>query len=210
MAADLATTRRSLHAIAEQVMAGPQHRRTKEIALRITADGFATVAGPALELTATALVSVAGEFALDGASCARLAAAVGVDVGAPRDIYHDLTGVPADEVLTVAPAAAAELLEALRRGDAALRRLAPGQTPILWPEHFDVGITVDEVNYGVSPGDGYLAEPYVYVGPWKPHTGEFWNAPFGATRPMRDLPEAALDEFLAQGAALAADAAPQR
>ncbi|HEX3826826.1 MAG TPA: hypothetical protein VHV82_06080 [Sporichthyaceae bacterium] len=199
MAADLATTRRCLHAIAEQVMAGPQHRRSNEIALRITNEGFATVAEPGLELTATVLVSTAGEFALDGASCACLAAAVGVDVGAPRDLYHDLTGVPADEILTVTPSAARELLEALRRGDAALRRLEPTQTPILWPEHFDVGITADEVNYGVSPGDGYLDEPYVYVGPWKPRVGEFWNAPFGAARPLRELPDDALDDFLAHG-----------
>lgn len=27
-------------------------------------------------------------------------------------------------------------------------------SPILWPEHFDVGITLDQVNYGLSPGDG--------------------------------------------------------
>jgi hypothetical protein len=48
-----------------------------------------------------------------------------------------------------------------------------------------VGITVDEVNYGVSPGDGHHAEPYAYVAPWQRRTGRFWNAPFGAVRPMR-------------------------
>jgi hypothetical protein len=204
MAADLATTRCCLHAIAEQVMAGPQHRRTGEIALRTTADGFATTARPALEVTATHLVWPAGELALDGASCATLAAAAGVDVGAPRNVYHDLTGVAPDEILTVAPAAARELLDALRRGDSALRALAPALTPILWPEHFDVAITLDEVNLGISPGDGFLAEPYAYVGPWSPRTGEFWNAPFGAARPMRELPGPILDEFLAQGLRLAA------
>jgi hypothetical protein len=35
----------------------------------------------------------------------------------------------------------------------------------LWPEHFDLGITAARVNYGVSPGDGHIAEPYLYVGP---------------------------------------------
>ena len=42
------------------------------------------------------------------------------------------------------------------------------QTPVLWPEHFDVGITLDKVNYGVSPGDDDIPEPYAYVGPWTP------------------------------------------
>jgi hypothetical protein len=32
------------------------------------------------------------------------------------------------------------------RGDAALRAFAADSTPILWPEHFDVGVTVGEVN----------------------------------------------------------------
>ena len=27
------------------------------------------------------------------------------------------------------------------------------------PEHFDLGITIDRANYGVSPGDGYLERP---------------------------------------------------
>jgi hypothetical protein len=95
------------------------------------------------------------------------------------------------------------MLEALWRGDQALRRLAPGETPVLWPEHFDVGVTVAEVNYGLSPGDGYLDEPYAYVGPWTARTGEFFNAPFGAARPIRELPGEKLDEFFAEGRKLA-------
>ena len=45
----------------------------------------------------------------------------------------------------------------------------PGRR-VLWPEHFDVGIDANEVNYGVSPGDASCPEPYAYVGPW--HFGE--------------------------------------
>jgi hypothetical protein len=67
---------------------------------------------------------------------------------------------------------------------------------VLWPEHFDLGLTLDEVNYGISPGDGFLGEPYAYAGPWKPRQGAFWNAPFGAARPVRLLPGAtALHDF---------------
>jgi hypothetical protein len=50
---------------------------------------------------------------------------------------------------------------------------------VLWPEHFDIGISVDEVNYGVSPGDVHIPEPYAYVGPWHPRVGTFWNTGFG-------------------------------
>jgi hypothetical protein len=192
-------TRRALHAIAEQVLAGPQHRRTGEIALRVTTDGFATTTAPDLRLTPTHLICDRGEFVLDGATCAGLAAAAGVDVGPPVDLYSDLTGLGAEEPLVVDGATAAQLMAALRRGAEALHRLEPTQPPILWPEHFDVGITAGDINYGVSPGDGYLAEPYAYVGPWKLPTGAFWNAPFGAARPLRDLPGAALDDFLARG-----------
>src|SRR6266540_4216053 len=113
---------------------------------------------------------------------------LGMAAGKPEDLYKDGSGVPADEVLEVDSAAAAYLAECFFRGDQALRLFAP-QVPdeqrVLWPEHFDVGISVDEINYGVSPGDGYLDEPYAYVGPQQPREGSFWNAPFGATRPMR-------------------------
>jgi hypothetical protein len=47
----------------------------------------------------------------------------------------------------------------------------------LWPEHFDIAIDMDEVNYGFSPGDADHAEPYAYVGPWTAEvSGELWNA----------------------------------
>jgi hypothetical protein len=59
----------------------------------------------------------------------------------------------------------------------------------LWPEHFDLGCNIDGVNFGCSPGDGYSAEPYVYVGPWNTDglSGEYWNAPFGAVLSYREL-----------------------
>ena len=80
------------------------------------------------------------------------------------------------------------MLDALALGDGALAAFAPGEAPVLWPEHFDVAIRVDEVNYGVSPGDGSIAEPYAYIGVSQVPAGDaFWNAPFGAARPLRDL-----------------------
>jgi len=83
------------------------------------------------------------------------------------------------------------------RGDAALRRFLPDQTPVLWPEHFDVGVTADKVNYGISPGDADRVRPYAYVGPWdaeqvatlRAEDAEFWNASFGAWRSAESLPD---------------------
>ena len=60
--------------------------------------------------------------------------------------------------------------------------MAPRQTPILWPEHFDVAILVDETSYGSSPGDGFHAMPYAYVSARNHDDSDFWNAPFGAVR----------------------------
>jgi hypothetical protein len=191
----LAATRRAWHAVAELVLAGPQYRRTGTIRLAVTPAGFATVKEPMLAVVGTDLVAGDGRFAIDGATGADLAAAAGVDVGPPVGLYHDGPGVAPDEVLRVDPDAAGTLAAAFATGEAALRRLAPDQTPVLWPEHFDLGVSLDEVNFGVSPGDGYLDEPYAYVGPWTPRTGAFWNTPFGAARAVRDL--ATVDAVLA-------------
>jgi hypothetical protein len=199
----LATTRRAWHGVAELVLAGPQYRRSGTIRLRVVPGGFATVREPDLRVEGTELVA-AERLPLDGRGCADLAAAAGVDVGVPEGLYHDHSGVPPEEPLRVDPAAAAHLAACFAAGDTALRAVAATAgadvTPVLWPEHFDLGITMDEVNYGLSPGDGYLGEPYAYVGPWKARRGEFWNAPFGAARTVRELPTAeALTRFYATG-----------
>jgi hypothetical protein len=177
----------TLHGLAELVLAGPQYRTSATIRLRIAGDGFATVAAPDLLVTADALYAGERRIALAGRTIAEIAAEAGVEAGAPEGIYPDGSGAAGGDV--VALDGAAEILAAFAAGDRALRALDPDATPVLWPEHFDVGIALDEVNYGVSPGDGTIGEPYAYVGPWKPRTGDFWNASFGAARPVRELPD---------------------
>jgi hypothetical protein len=204
---EIAATRRALHAVAELVLAGPQYRRTGTIRLRVTDTGFATRREPVVAVDGAELVAEGLRIGISERTCAELAAMLGVVAGKPEDLYKDGSGVDADEVLEADAEVARYLAECFVRGDTALRRFAP-QVPdeqrVLWPEHFDVGITVDEINYGVSPGDGYLREPYAYVGPWQPRHGEFWNAPFGATRLVRDLPDAAsMVEFFVEGRARA-------
>jgi hypothetical protein len=75
----------------------------------------------------------------------------------------------------------------------------------LWPEHFDVGITLDSVTFGVSPGDDLITEPYAYVGPHELRQGEFWNQSFGAARTMTDFDGAqAVRAFFEEGRTRAA------
>ena len=106
-----------------------------------------------------------------------------------------------DETLALDPDQAVVITGALVLGHDALVAFAPHEEPILWPEHFDVAIRVDDTNYGVSPGDGYLEEPYAYVGVSPIPVGDaFWNAPFGAARPLRELPDVtAVTGFFAEG-----------
>ncbi|NUR97574.1 MAG: hypothetical protein HOV67_20250 [Kribbellaceae bacterium] len=195
-----AVTRRSLHGVAELVLAGPQYRNGHGIRLRVAPGGFSTLDG-SVRVDGELLVTPTKSVPLTG-TYASLATAVGLEPRALNDVYSGGPGVSPDEQLSVDPVAARLLEEAFTLGDAALRALAPDQTPVLWPEHFDVGIVLDEVNYGVSPGDDYLAEPYAYVGPWTPHTGDFWNAPFGAARPLTNLPD--ILDFFTTGRSLAA------
>ena len=202
---DLTRTRRSWHGLAELVLAGPQYRTSGTIRLRITPGGFATVKDPDLRVDGDHLVAGDRRLPTAGLTFAQVAEAAGVSPGRPENLYPDGSGAAPDDPVEIVGAAAELLAGAFTRGDAALRAFAPDQTPVLWPEHFDVSVTVDEINYGVSPGDGYLDEPYAYVGPHTPRTGPFWNAPFGATRPMRELPDVdAVLGFFAQGRAAAA------
>lgn len=196
----LAVTRRSLHGVAELVLAGPQYRESGEIKLRVLPGGFGTVVAPDLRVDGDMLVASAGSFPLAG-SYAELAAAAGVEARRLDDVYSGGPTIDPDERIEIDPAAVRVLVDAFARGEAALRSLAPDEPPILWPEHFDIGISVGDVNYGVSPGDDAIPEPYAYVGPWTPRTGDFWNTSFGAARPMAELTDVL--EFFRTGQSLA-------
>lgn len=170
-------------------MAGPQYRASGTIRLAVSPGGFRTVQHPALRVSSGGLVTPDGaELPLTG-SFGALAHGANVDWGPPEGLYAGSSGVTADDLLLVDPHAQTLLVGWLAGGDSALRQLAPDETPVLWPEHFDIALTLDEVNYGVSPGDTWSPEPYAYVGPWQQRAGGFWNAPFGAARPRSALPD---------------------
>ena len=178
----LAGTRRQLHGIGECLMAGPQRRAGGRLTLRVTPGGFATTGGPALRLNGTDLVvQESRRVALHG-TFAQIADALGVDFGAPPDEYPDGSEASSDDdvALDVAPAWLIQDWNLLT--DASLRVMAPRETPILWPEHFEVAILLDNTSYGASPGDGFHAMPYAYVSTREHGDSNFWNAPFGAFR----------------------------
>src|SRR3954451_1668073 len=186
----LAPTRRALHAVAEYVLAAPQHAATGRIRLRVVPGGVATSAEPHRQVMGGSLVAGDLRMPIAGSTPLALAAAVGVRAATLTAVYPDGSGVGLDERLDVTPGIADVIATAHSIGDAALRALAPDAEPILWPEHFDVAIRIDDVNYGVSPGDGYLGEPYAYVGTAPVAGDNFWNAPFGAIRSMSELADA--------------------
>jgi hypothetical protein len=192
-----ADTRRQVHGLAEALIAGPQYRSDGTIRLKVTSRGFAgTKASLAIE--GMEFVWAAGRAPLAGA-VADLAVAAGIEAGPPVGAYDIAEPLADGAVLDLDTDSVRQLEESLRVGAEALESFAAEQ-PVLWPEHLDVAVTVDEVNYGVSGGDSYHVTPYAYVGPWKPRTGPFWNAPFGAVLDMSTPTEPdRLIRFFTQG-----------
>jgi hypothetical protein len=199
-----AETRNALHRIAAHVMAPARKAVTGRIGLRATPGEFGTPAFAADEQLWVDSASLVrrrggGTEAVDITSLGAAAAFAGVALSADPGIGQDPPPLgDADAPLTVEPAAAgalgawfgfsAAVLEEFRTElNGAGRQCSEVQ---LWPEHFDMGCSIEGVNFGCSPGDGYLAEPYVYVGPWDTEglpDGGFWNAPFGAVLPYKEL-----------------------
>jgi hypothetical protein len=197
----LATTRESLHRVAEHVLSAASKRATGQIALRPGPGGVRTPALP--DGRVIALVGTRIVVERDGAvvrealvTTVRQAAAVaGVEAGFPWTKHPPGTPFTPDEPLPLDQAAAEQLAQWFQLGDRALsvfadegamtgaREMAP---PQIFPEHFDLAISAARANYGASPGDAAIAEPYLYVGPYDgpPARNGFWNAAFGAYLPM--------------------------
>lgn len=207
---DLAATRLSLQALAEHVLAAARYADTGHIGLCPTPGGFGTPefdrGGDARQIVVDGTdleVRVGDQVRRAPITTLRAAGElVGIEPGAPVDVYTPATPLELDAVLPVDPRAARVIAEWFALVDAALehlRRDAVGPEPAptqLWPEHFDLAITIGEVNYGGSPGDAGHDRPYLYVGPWDPQPAdEFWNEPFGASRPAAEV--GSIDDALA-------------
>lgn len=231
-AADAVTTRIALQRVATHVLARWRHQRIGRFGLRPTTDGFATPAvdgdtAEALRVAPGALLHEAsGRTRVHrigaGTTLAELAEFVAVDLGVAFSAGEDTPEMGDPEgALGIEPVATATIGAWFGLGGQALRHvLATLADPVaatpsavqLWPEHFDVSLDLawgpgddDRVNLGASPGDGGIAEPYLYVGPWgdhRPGGGSYWNEPFGAVRRRAELGGGAMSGavgFLVEG-----------
>jgi hypothetical protein len=214
---DFAVTRVSLHALAERIVAPARHAANGKIGLRYTYRGFGTpffgdrqvrVEDGDLIATDTML----GDRRLRPATLRQAADLVGVPVGAETGVYKPTTPDDPDAPLTIDAVAAravgdwfgfcASLLEQLR-AEAEPDADKPARVQ-LWPEHFDLAVDLGpdgaRANFGGSPGDDAHPEPYLYIGPWEPREGAFWNESFGASLPYSAiLGGADAMEFLRHG-----------
>jgi len=203
---ELMRTRRSWHALADWVLAPARHAADGRIGLQPWPGGFGTPDGR-LRVDGTLLV-------VDGQAhpLTTLAAAAedsGVAPGRHSGTYEPETTWDPDAPLFVDEDATATLAAWFALGGAALERFAaelPESSAItLWPEHFDIALAAEQVNYGASPGDDDHARPYLYVGPWSQHGDDpFWNEQWGAS--LTDLAVATAEDaltFFRRGRALA-------
>ncbi len=199
--AAFAATRASLHALAEHVIVPVRHAATGRIGLRWTKGGFGTpflVGDRQVRVEHGRLLD--GDRATTPISLGQAAAFLGVKAGLPAGTYEAATPCTPDAPLSVDAGAASalgdwfgftvSLLEQIR--SEALPAMEASR-PQLWPEHFDLALELGglRVNLGGSPGDAGHPAPYLYVGPWEPRTGPFWNEPFGASLPYSALLAAA-------------------
>jgi hypothetical protein len=190
----LVPTHDAWHQVAEHVLAAAQYAETERIDLRVVDGGFRTAAmlrgNRTISVIGTRLVVTddAGERSSPLTTVADAARLVGITAGLPGGVYPAATDLKPDAPLHVDAGSADVLAQWYGLADAALRHLAmevgAEQEPILWPEHFDVGITAAAINYGGSPGDDHVRQPYLYVGPHAgpPLRDDFWNSDFGAAR----------------------------
>ena len=206
-------TRRALHAVAEQLLAGDLWRRTGRIGLRVTPGGF----GQPETLLGDGRRRVRVECApghpvrlviLDGESeryhelstLAEAARFAGIELGAPVGVYVPETDLAADTPLVLDTGAARRIAAWFALVEDALeevRRRHAAHTPTitqLWPEHFDLACSMLAVNLGGSPGDADHDEPYLYVGPQDLEgapSADRWNEPWGLSAPAAEVGSAA-------------------
>ena len=185
----LVDTRNALHDIARFVLAADLEGTTDLVTLRAADGGFAQperlVDGllRRIRIDGTALVVQRGENEEWEPLTTLRAAAEHASVSLPAD-------APDTENALEIDATHAELLaDFFALTDVALaefRRRHAGERPTiaqLFPHHFDLAITMQEVNFGGSPGDADHDQPYLYVGPWSISPHPEWNEAWGASMP---------------------------
>ena len=217
-------TRQALRRLAVYVVAPARKVVTGRIGLQPTPGGFGTPVfgeGEQVRVQGATLYRQRGD-STDSAPITSLAAAAelaGVKLSDDPGVGPDIPELGDPEApLPVSEPAALALGALYAFAGAVLAELKveldaggqPCSAIQLWPEHFDLGCSIEGANFGCSPGDSFSADPYVYVGPWNTEGlhADLWNAPFGAVLPYAELlvvghqHQAAL-AFLRRGAGLA-------
>ena len=203
--AEFATTRGALHAVAEQVLAAASYASIARIGLRPSPRGFSTQVladGARVHVDATAIVC---DRATDSrrhqlTTLQAASAFLGVPLGAPP-VYTAATAWEPDRPLAVDRDAALALGDWFALVAALLLDVRANHPDVsstesqIWPEHFDLACEVGDAaagtraNFGASPGDAAIPEPYLYVGPWEAgrRTGLLGTHPFGGARTYSEL-----------------------
>lgn len=194
------TTRAGLHALACYVLSPAHKARTGRIGLRPVDEGFGTPPlrdGSRVVVHGNRLGPQPGElFEITTlrAAAERLGVALSPDPGVGKDlpVYEPDVDLAVETSASLALGAWYELGQ--RTLDLLRDRVPTTSTAQLWPEHFDLAVTVALdggrlVNAGFSAGDTFDPDPYAYVGPHKTEdlVGPYWNAPFGAALCHVDL-----------------------
>ena len=202
---DLTRTRTALHGIAELLLAGPQYAGAAPSGSACCRPASPPWPRPTSGWRAPSW-SVRAAAPARRAPTPSVAAAAGVSARTLEDVYSDRRrGRPptTSSDRRRPPGRADRGPRGRRRCPARVRPRRGARALARAPRHRRSPL--DEVNYGVSPGDASISEPYAYVGPWTPRTGEFWNQSFGAAQPMASLGGAdAVADFFREGARLAA------
>ena len=194
-------TRNALHDLARFVLAAELKGTTEVVTLRRTPGGFGQperlVNGlqRRIRVDGTDLVVQHGEDELwtpiSTLTDASRVASITLSADAPEPSVD----------LAIDAKHAQQIAEFFALTDSALnafRRLHATEGPTitqLFPHHFDLAITLSEVNIGGSPGDSEHDEPYLYVAPWTMSPHPTWNESWGASIPW--APSVTVDAALA-------------
>lgn len=212
---EFASTRESLRALACYVVSPARKARTGRIGLRPVGEGFGT---PPFD-DGTRIVVRGDHLARDPGGSTPIttlragAEFLGVELSPDPGVGHDLPPFAPDDDLAVDRTSSLLLGAWYALGQQVLDDLTETRPAgsvsdaQLWPEHFDLAVTVDvdgsaKANVGFSPGDSFSDQPYAYVGPHDTAglDGPYWNAPFGAYLRYPDIASAqAALAFIAEG-----------
>lgn len=183
-----APTRVAMHTLAEHVLCAARYAAVGRIGLTPVGDGIATPPfdGRVVGLRDVDLVDAgtAGERRSPVTTLRSAGEFFSVTPGVPP-LWTPTTNGDPDAVLEIEANGVAALAAWFALVSTALTTMHPAASQTLWPEHFDLAITVADATYGGSPGDTTHVWPYLYVTPPGDPVPDgdrrFWNEPFGAS-----------------------------